>query len=108
MKRVHKLTIGEIKRWGKARLKHGQDRYGKKHLQRYGMVDVMEKLLDAVNVLELSLERTEGEGSSYKEVRERLVEAMVAVMRLDKELANEHCTDEEGGERVWWNDQGIK
>ena len=112
--RVHdickKYHIGD---WAEARWQHGKKTYGDDHLQRYNCVDIMEELIDAVNISQLLIERMEAAGvdmektsafwAEYEAFANAMSDVMLQVARLDKLLPEELCTDEKGGERVWWS-----
>lgn len=108
MKRLYQLTPEDIDAWRKARLEDGQRKYKDGHLQRYGMVDVLEELLDAANILWLSFERTQKHLPAYEALRDKLAESMDAAIVLDEKLDDDDCTDEKGGERIWWDDQSSE
>jgi len=55
--RLHQLTDKQIHEWRMARLEYGRQKYGDRHLQRYNLVDLMEELLDALNIVEFVNER---------------------------------------------------
>ena len=115
MKRLCDLPREQLIPWRRARLTAGQDRYGDAHLQRYGTVDVMEELLDAVNITNLLEERVKQAGMSGDQEQEILesiemfqqgiVRLTYIVYRLDTLLPDAVCTDERGGKRVWWSEQ---
>lgn len=113
--RLHELTPEQIEQWRQARLEAGQSRYGDAHLQRYGLVDVMEELLDASNILTLFMDRVrEGMVSDTQraEIAMRVYTAKVSlgfvanlISGLDSIVPDELCTDERGGARIWWSEQ---
>lgn len=114
MKRIYRLTAQEVYEWGQSRLRHGQERYGDSHLQRYGLVDVMEELLDAANILHLTRDRLEQQGAwrekpvldGFSRVRWLIAQTRNYVLMLDRHLTDEVCTDEKGGNRIWWPGRG--
>ena len=113
--RIHELTPEQIEQWRQARLTAGLVKYGAAHMQRYGLVDVMEELLDAKNILTLFMDRVrEGmvpdtQSSDIAiyvytaKVWLGLVENLIS--DLDSMVPDELCTDERGGERIWWSEQ---
>lgn len=83
-------------------------------MQRYGLVDVAEEVLDGINILQLHLERNKAANpkgmvlSQYTEfmmLLRDLERVIGSLQRLDALLPDEVCTDEQGGERVWWSRQ---
>jgi hypothetical protein len=112
--RLHKLTQEQIEAWRKRRAEVGREKYGDAHLQRYGMVDIMEELLDAKNILVLIDDRMARTGTWGSDISGRLFEVQVAIdlaiikaMQADKTMRDDQCTDEQGGERVWLSDQEV-
>ena len=55
--RLSDLTRAQIDEWRKARMEKGQEKYGDAHLERYNLVDIVEKLLDAQNIICLLQDR---------------------------------------------------
>lgn len=113
--RLHELTQKQFEQWRQARFDAGQSRYGDAHLQRYGLVDVMEELIDADNILALFVDRVR-EGmvtdTQRDEIAARLYTAKVVlgflaslILSLDSVVPDDLCTDERGGERIWWSEQ---
>lgn len=113
--RLHELTPEQIEQWRKARLDAGKSRYGDAHLQRYGLVDVMEELLDANNILGLFMDRVR-EGmvtdTQRSDIAVRVYTAKIAlgfvaslISGIDSVVPDELCTDESGGDRIWWSEQ---
>lgn len=118
MMRLHQLTSEQIDQWRQARLEAGQAQYSDAHLNRYGLVDIMEEVLDAVNILGLWAERLNKAGFSGKDVTNPdnfvgLLENIIRgiedvgnwVIELDEYLPDDLCTDERGGNRIWWSEQ---
>lgn len=114
MRRLHQLNGKELIEWSAARLHHGQERYGQSHRNRYGLVDVVEELHDAVNILYLTQDRLQWQGAwpdkpvleAFGRVRWMITQAREYVRALDKHLPDATCTDERGGERIWWPGKG--
>ena len=119
MKRLYKThntsKPGWVGKWSAARLRHGESKYGEAHLQRYGVVDIMEELIDAKNIAGLLLCRVVC-SELTAEQRTKICEAVTLLNRslehtglylrqLDELLPDELCTDEQGGDRIWWNEQ---
>lgn len=115
--RLHEVTQDQIDEWAARRAEVGRNKYGDAHLKRYNLVDVMEELLDATNILGLWAERMKAEGVANNpgmlgdpEGVLRCMEGVVAgldraisgLIALDKHFPDHLCTDEEGGQRVWW------
>jgi len=118
--RLHHLTFSDFREWIQARKEEGQKRYGDAHLQRYGLVDVAEELQDSLIEMELVLDRLKKQGIKVQpELREMIVAfsglvgmALSALLAIDKDLPDEVCTDERGGDRIWWgrkirNEEGV-
>jgi hypothetical protein len=110
MKRLGDLTIEEILAWLDERRRVGSEKYGDAHLQRYGLVDVVEKLIDAMVIAGLVARRCILAGAQnaveinellYK-LSEGMAECLLKARRIDKLLSDELCTDEQSGERIWW------
>lgn len=114
-RRLHQLTKVDISAWQKARLKKGQEKYKDSHLKRYSLVDVMEELLDAQNILALGIERITKNMKSNKDALKyapalfesntlwnRINSAIEDIIELDQKLPDDVCTDEKGGLRIWW------
>ena len=113
--RLHELTPEQIEQWRQARLTAGLAKYGVAHMQRYGLVDVMEELLDAKNILTLFMDRVR-EGmvpdTQRADIAMRVYTAKVSldsvarqILDLDAIVPDDLCTDERGGERIWWSEQ---
>ena len=112
MKRLHELSVDEILAWTDARARVGRERYKDAHLQRYGLVDVMEELLDAYNILDLFFDRLSRQDQMSVRIRvmrrcavDFLGALMAGLQEMDKEIPESVCTDEQGGERIWWSEQ---
>src|SRR5690625_2662623 len=111
--RLHELTPEQIEEWRRRRAEVGRRKYGDAHLQRYGLVDVMEELLDAQNIVELLVNRILGTDhaaavnaqAGVLAIRSALWEMAYELQNLDKLLPDHVCSDEQGGERVWWSEQ---
>lgn len=120
MMRLHHLTPEQIEAWQEERLRVGQQKYKDAHMQRYGMVDLMEELLDAINILSLHTERCKDKGAFHSdedalafddlvgELNFRLWRLVGDVQRIDKAIPDELCTDERGGNRIWWTKEAAK
>lgn len=113
--RLHELTPEQIEQWRQARLTAGLAKYGVAHMQRYGLVDVMEELLDANNILTLFMDRVR-EGmvpdTQRADIAIYVYTAKVwlgfvasLISGLDSIVPDELCTDERGGARIWWSEQ---
>ena len=113
--RLHELTQAQFEQWRQARFDAGQSRYGDAHLQRYGLVDVMEELMDADNILTLFMYRVResmATDTQRDEIAARIYTIKVVlgflaslVRELDSVVPDDLCTDERGGERIWWSEQ---
>jgi hypothetical protein len=106
MKRLYQLTPKQIDEWRQKRSEIGKLRYGESHLQRYNLVDVMEELLDAINICELGKERTLNlhQRLQFDVIIVGLEDFIISCKQADEELPDSICTDEQGGERIWWNE----
>ena len=110
MKRLHELSPEEIEEWREARAEAGREKYGVDHLNRYNLVDVMEELLDALNILSLLEEQLIGENTHYivltqmMEFRQIIYENIDKLQEMDKHLQEKFCEDRKADERVWWDD----
>ena len=109
MKRLHKITSAELEEWKRERMRVGQLKYGGRDTKRYNLVDVVEELLDALNILERFENRARVQGLAdynqqmrLRRIREDVVSDLAMVRSLDELLPDELCTDENGGERIWW------
>jgi len=104
--RLHQLTDKQIHEWRMARLEYGRQKYGDRHLKRYNLVDLVEELLDGRNIVEFAEERV-GEKKGFiahvEHLKELIEECIAEAQMADSYLKDEHCTDEEGGERIWWS-----
>lgn len=110
MKRLKDVYWSDLIKWQKERLEAGQVKYKDAHLQRYGLVDVVEEILDALNILELMKERLSPDAKMIEqidwEIRRRLHQVLLGCQRIDGLIADEFCTDEKGGKRIWWSPEG--
>jgi hypothetical protein len=109
MKRLHKITSAELEEWKRERMRVGQLKYGDRDTKRYNLVDVVEELLDALNILERFENRARVQGLAdynqqmrLRRIKEDVVSDLARVRSLDELLPDELCTDENGGERIWW------
>jgi hypothetical protein len=113
MKRLHKLCRRDMEKWKQARQNVGTLRYGDSDLQRYGLVDVTEELLDALNIIDRMINRLKVQNvellteRSYKleRIQFQIWELVEQVATEDKCFPDKVCTDDQGGERIWWNDK---
>lgn len=114
-KRLHELNQKQIEQWRLARQEVGRKRYGDKHLQRYGAVDIMEELLDVENILNLTYDRIRCGTLSMSDMelvikelitfRTHLWQLQSQLLKLDKCLEDDECTDEQGGIRIFWGEK---
>ena len=110
MKRLHKITPGELKEWKQERMRVGQLKYGDRDTKRYSLVDVAEELLDVLNILERFENRARAQGYEIdynqqmrlRKIKDDVFSDLARVRSLDEILPDELCTDENGGERIWW------
>lgn len=110
LRRLHHLKSSDFREWIQARKEAGQKRYGDAHLKRYGLVDIAEELQDSLIVMELFLDRLTKQGIKVQpELKEMIVAfsglvgmALSALLAIDEDLPDEVCTDECGGDRIWW------
>lgn len=113
-KRLYELNQKQIGQWRLARRDVGRKRYGDKHLQRYGAVDIMEELLDAENILNLLFDRVKRSEINPADMElvllniiefgTNLTKLQDGLLRLDRCLSDNVCTDDQGGTRIWWGD----
>lgn len=110
LRRLHHLKSSDFREWIQARKEAGQKRYGDAHLKRYGLVDVAEELQDSLIEMELVLDRLKKQGIEIQpEMKEMIAAfsglvgmALSALLAIDEKLPDEVCTDECGGDRIWW------
>ena len=113
-KQVHEVSREELEQWRQERLRVGQQRYGDRDLKRYGLLDVTEELLDCLNILERMENRIQVQGVEEKDaratraamqlVKNRVQQAIDEVQIVDEIVPAELKTDENGDDRIWWND----
>lgn len=125
MRRLYQLSGRELEEWQEARKAVGWEKYGESSYRRYNLVDVMEELMDAEVILErfqerLMLEQAGENGATVwatlspvdkrtlEEIRLRIREAKFLLQQLDRVIPDHACTDEAGGERIWWNKRHPK
>src|SRR5690606_32998079 len=125
LRRLHQLSDRELEEWQEARKAVGWEKYGESSYRRYNLVDVMEELMDAEVILErfqerLMLEQAGESGDTVwatllpvdkrtlEEIRLRIREAKFLLQQLDRVIPDHACTDEAGGERIWWNERHLK
>jgi len=112
MKRLHKITSAELEEWRQERMRVGQLKYGDRDTKRYSLVDVAEELLDVLNILERFENRARAQGYEIdynqqmrlRKIKDDVFSDLARVRNLDELLPDELCTDENGGERIWWGD----
>jgi hypothetical protein len=111
IKRLHKITLAELEEWRQERARVGQLKYGDWDTKRYNLVDVVEELLDALNILERFENRARVQGLAdynqqmrLRKIKDDVFSDLARVRNLDELLPDELCTDENGGERIWWGD----
>lgn len=118
MRRLHQLTEEELFAWKEARKAVGWQIYGQDSYRRYNLVDVMEEVMDAEVILDRFEERPMREMApgrlalwysllpvDYKtlsRIRFHLAEIKSLLQQLDRAVPDYACTDEAGGERIWW------
>ncbi len=117
MRRLYHIPMVKYREWRRARLDDGQTKYGDAHLQRYGVVDIKEELLDAQNIADLLRDRVTrsdlsevGRADVYDAIETLQVgldKLDYILLRIDRSLPHELCTDEQGGHRVWWSDVDV-
>ncbi len=117
--RLADVTNPQIDEWRAARLEAGQKKYDDAHLERYNLVDVMEELLDAQNIVALMQDRlledagwslsSSWAGDVFTELAQVFsgIEMVLRFLQgIDLRLPDSYRDDAKGGERVWWSDQG--
>lgn len=110
IKRLHKITLAELEEWRQERMRVGQLKYGDRDTKRYSLVDVAEELLDVLNILERFENRARAQGYEIdynqqmrlRKIKDDVFSDLARVRNLDELLPDELCTDENGGERIWW------
>ena len=112
MKRLQDLSHAQLEAWRQDRMEVGKTKYGDSHLGRYGAVDIVEELLDAQNILDLIYERVRRSDISLSDsevvitelvkFRSNLMQLVCRTLTLDQYLEDAECTDEKGGDRIWW------
>lgn len=110
IKRLHKITLAELEEWRQERMRVGQLKYGDRDTKRYSLVDVAEELLDVLNILERFENRARAQGYEIdynqqmrlRKIKDDVFSDLARVRSLDELLPDELCTDENGGERIWW------
>lgn len=116
--RLAGVTNPQLDEWRAARLEAGQKKYGDAHLERYNLVDVVEELLDAQNIVHLLLKRLSEEGNRFEQLATRNIvlgelehvfgniDSIVHYLQwVDERLPDSFCNDARGGERVWWSEE---
>jgi len=114
MKRLYNLTAADLTAWRQERMRVGQQRYGDRDSGRYNLVDVVEELLDVLNILERFENRARAQGYGFSELQKILLgitkekaEVLIGLVQsFDKGIPDDLCTDENGGERIWWPGEG--
>ena len=107
---LHNLSESDFEAWRKARMDEGQKRYGDRDTGRYNLVDVAEELLDVVNIMERFENRVRVQGYRtddldnffIRRIKGKAFDLLKAITVLDEYLPDELCTDENGGDRIWW------
>jgi len=116
LRRLYQLSDQELEEWQEARKAVGWEKYGEDSYRRYNLVDVMEELMDAEVILERFQERLVRDRyqlapidrRTLSTIIENIAEAKFLLMQLDRVLPDHVCTDEAGGERIWWNERHPK
>lgn len=115
MPRLKDITKEELEKWRKARLEHGQKKYGDSDLDRDNDVDMVEEVLDIVNIAERKCNRLSEQGeldpdnqrayihkkyyNMVVDTAERLVNI---IQEWDKKTPDRCATDGKGGDRIYW------
>lgn len=105
MKRVKQLTEEQIQEWRKRRQEIGSDKYGETDLWRYGMVDILEELLDVLNILDRAQRRWQMQSDVSIDTSALTTltdQAIQEAMRIDAQLPASVCM--ESTPRIWWNE----
>lgn len=111
MKRMHNLSDEEIVEWYNTRFENNELKDIESNLQRYNLVDIMEKLFDAYRILDLfNLRISDSMFADNIEVEidwlfHKLKGLENHIRRLDELIPDEYCTDEKGGKRIWWDNE---
>ncbi len=116
MKRLRNMGPVQLKAWADNRMAVGERKYGDWHLRRYGLVDVVEELLDAQNIIHLLRDRVRKDVANVdnyqqdnflqqiQRLEKAIQQAVDYAQIVDETLPNGVCTDEHGGKRIWWNE----
>jgi len=113
MKRFHQLSGREVEEWRKARMEAGREKYHNIDHKRYGIVDIAEEALDSLNIIERMIIRwSKDQFPISHRLHSKLIilwfllEQVLEILdEIDRYLPDKVCTDEEGGERIWWSDE---
>ena len=80
--RLYNLGGKDLYKWQKTRLKEGQKKYGNSDLDRYNLVDIMEELLDAVDILDRMINRLGYETIINTDFEKEIVKFKYELMEL--------------------------
>jgi hypothetical protein len=116
MRRLSNISESEFMDWAEKKRKVGKEEYGDSHRDRYGLVDFVEEILDAAHILDLYFERLVKENArNFDLIKEEglnavenLEELVKSARKMDAMTDDRHCTDGEGGERIWWNESPLR
>ncbi len=109
MKRLQDLTPRDITAWRARRQEIGTTKYGETDLWRYGLVDIVEEILDAKNILDRAERRwyyQENLRLDTFKLRNLLNDVLHEIDILDGMLPDSVCTDYT--ERIWWNESDTE
>ena len=116
MRRFSDLSPQEMHDWVDAKRKVGEKEYGDDHLKRHGVVDFAEEVFDSMHILELLFDRLHKEDARKldliedkgQELADIMNDAIMKLREMDAMIDDRHCTDEKGGERIWWNESPLR
>lgn len=116
IKRLHELTEDQWQEWFAARKAVGDKKYQDKHKKRYTLTDIVEELMDALVINDkggvdriMEYAETLEDEVKFQYINQMLIlitkelhKTINMIRALDEVLPDEICSDEEGGERIWF------
>lgn len=113
MKRIAAMSQRQIDELREKRMKAGWETYGDAHLRRYGLLDVLEEVVDAQNILDLTMIRVgrsgvTNEGEIYDRISLafRALDGVIKIIRRADEIIPEEACFEEEVNRVGFDKRG--
>ncbi len=87
-RRIHQLSLREIKDWQEARMQSGAEKYHSLDHTRDQCIDIMEELLDSFNILQRYIHHhpfpSEREALILKKLHEDLKSTILKTIHLDR------------------------